>query len=126
MIRTLFLFWLGLATLIEFGLALGGLFAPDFLRAQFHIGTTEDTRFLTYVVAWLILMIAIACALAWRWSFLGKSAGYVLTNWLGLFWIGIGIGIYFQSNGVRTDNLALDSAKGAILVLLNYLNDRFG
>ncbi len=126
MIRTLFLLWLGLCALIEFSLAFAGLFAPEFMRAQFHLTTTEDTKFLTFVIAWLLLIIAIVCGLAWQWSVRGKRSGYILTNWLAIFWIGIGIGIYVQSQGLRMDNLALDSAKGLILLALNLANDRLG
>lgn len=72
-------------------------------------------------------MIAIACALAWRWSLHWKECRLRAHKLAGaILDFGIGIGIYFRSNGVRTDNLALDSAKGAILIFSNYLNDRFG
>ncbi|MCE9600287.1 MAG: hypothetical protein K8S54_20175 [Spirochaetia bacterium] len=126
MLRKALLTLLALSAIIEFVMAIGGFLMPDFARQQFKIGTTDDTRFLTFVTAWFILLIGIFCAYAWLQTFRGKGSGYVMTNILGLWWVGIGIGIYYFSGGHRPDNLVLDSAKGALLVLLNYLNYRFG
>lgn len=126
MLRKALLTFLALSAIIEFAMAIGGFIMPDFARQVFKIGTSDDTRFLTFITAWFLLLIGVFCAYAWLQTFRGKRTGYTVTNILGIWWIGIGIGIYFFTNGQRPDNLMLDSAKGAVLVLLNYLNHRFG
>jgi len=126
MIRKALLTLLALATIFELVQMIGGFFMPDLTRQVFKISTTEETRFLTFVIAWFLLFISIISALAWLQIFRGKHSGFVLTNILGLWWIGIGIGIYLFTHGLRPDNLFTDSAKGGLIVLLNYLNDRFG
>ena len=76
---------------------------------------TPDTRFLAFVVAWLLLFVSLAAGLAlvWVWQ---RQPGYpTLCYLLGFWWIGIGLGLYFVYG--RFDNLLLDGLKGLLLVL---------
>ena len=48
----------------------------------------------------------------------GPPGGRGMINLLSLWWVGLGIAVYFMFN--RPDNLLTDSLKGAILLFLNY------
>ncbi|MGI4832081.1 MAG: hypothetical protein ACRYFK_01330 [Janthinobacterium lividum] len=112
--RTLLLLLLALAVVLEAGLTGGAFFAPASTLLQFGAAYGPSTAFLTYIVAWLLLGITLvaALALAWVWR---RRRGYAgLCYVLGLWWMGIGVGIYATFG--RPDNLALDSLKGLLLV----------
>ena len=118
MARTLLLILLALALLFELVLTVGGFFAPEMLLEKFGVGVTPDTRFLAFVVAWLLLFVslAIVLALVWVWR---RHAGYAaLCYLLGFWWIGIGLGLYLVYG--RFDNLLLDGLKGLLLVLATW------
>ncbi len=122
MARTLLLILLVLALLFELLLTVGGFFAPDKLLTQFGVGVTPDTRFLAFVVAWLLLFVslAIGLALVWVWQ---RHPGYVaLCYLLGFWWMGIGLGLYLGYG--RFDNLLLDAVKGLLLVLATWATRR--
>ncbi|MBJ6141895.1 hypothetical protein [Hymenobacter sp. BT559] len=112
--RTLLLVVLAIAGLSEFGLAGAVFFAPTFTLAQLSIKVGPETQFLAYITGWFLLLVALLAALAWVWA-LRRRPGYAgLCYLLGLWWIGLGVGIYVTFG--RPDNLVLDSLKGLLLV----------
>jgi hypothetical protein len=116
--RTLLLVVLSIALLIELALAGGAFFAPVFTLTQFGVKAGPETTFLTYIVAWLLLFVSLAAAVAlgqvWQ-----RRPGYATWCYLlGVWWIGIGIGIYYAFG--KPDNLLLDSVKGLLIVILTW------
>jgi hypothetical protein len=105
---------LAIATLLEFGLAGGVFFAPVFTLAQFKVKAGPETQFLAYITGWFLLLVALLAALAWAWA-LRRRPGYTgLCYLLGMWWIGLDVGIYVTFG--RPDNLVLDSLKGLLIV----------
>jgi hypothetical protein len=116
--RTLLLIVLGVAAVLELGLTGGAFFAPAFTLAQFQVRYGPETRFLAYITGWFLLLVALLAALAFArlWQ---RRRGYVgVCYLLGLWWIGLGVGIYVVFG--RPDNLLLDSVKGLLIVLLTW------
>jgi hypothetical protein len=118
MVRTLLLIVLFIAMVLELALTGGAFFAPAFTLTQFGVKYSSATAFLTYIVAWLLLFVSLAAAVAWGqvWQ---RRPGY--TTWcylLGVWWIGIGIGIYYAFG--KPDNLLLDSVKGLLILVLTW------
>ncbi|MFD2786596.1 hypothetical protein [Hymenobacter rubripertinctus] len=122
MARKLLLILLVLALLIELVLTVGGFAAPDMLLAKFGVGSSPDTQFMAFALAWLLLFVSLAdgLALVWVWQ---RHPGYAgLCYLLGFWWIGIGLGLYLVYG--RFDNLMLDSVKGLLLVLATWATRR--
>jgi hypothetical protein len=116
--RTLLLIVLGIATILELGLTGGAFFAPAFTMAQFKVQYGPETAFLAYITGWFLLLVTALAALAFGrvWQ---RRRGYAgVCYLLGLWWIGIGVGIYAAFG--RPDNLLLDSLKGALIVVLTW------
>lgn len=112
--RTLLLVVLAVAIVLELGLAGGVFFAPVFTLGQFKVKYGPETQFLAYLVGWFLLLVALLALLAWAWV-QRRHPGYAaLCYLLGLWWIGIGVGIYVAFG--RPANLVLDSLKGLLLV----------
>ncbi len=118
MARSLLLVVLFLALVVELALTGGAFFAPAFALAQFGVKYGPETTFLAYIVAWLLLFVSLAAAMAlvqvWK-----RRPGFA--SWcylLGVWWIGIGIGIYYAFG--KPDNLLLDSVKGLLIVVLTW------
>ena len=105
---------LSLSLLIEIAWPVLGFFFPDFLIAQFKMTPTPDVSFLTFVLSWCLLFVALVCGLALRLVLQNKAMGWTLSFILGWWWVGIG-GSLFLIYG-RVDNLLLDGLKGAIIV----------
>jgi len=118
MLRTLLLIVLGVATVLELGLAGGVFFAPAFTLAQLQVSYGPETRFLAYITGWFLLLVALLAALAFA-RVRQRQRGYAgVCYLLGLWWMGLGVGIYVVFG--RPDNLLLDSAKGLLIVLLTW------
>ena len=116
--RTLLLIVLGIATVLELGLTAGAFFAPAFTMAQFKVQYGPETAFLAYITGWFLLLVTALAALAFGrvWQ---RRRGYAgVCYLLGLWWIGIGVGIYVAFG--RPDNLLLDSLKGALIIVLTW------
>ena len=116
--RTLLLVVLVLALLVELALTGGAFFAPAFTLTQFGVKYGPETAFLTYIVAWLLLFVSLAAlvALGQVWQ---RRASYATWCYLlGVWWIGIGVGIYFAFG--KPDNLLLDSVKGLLIVIFTW------
>ena len=122
MARTSLLIILILALLIELVLTVGGFAAPELLLAKFGVGSSPDTRFLAFVLAWLLLFVSLTdgLALVWVWQ---RHPGYAaLCYVLGFWWMGIGLGLFLVYG--RFDNLLLDAVKGLLLVLATWATRR--
>lgn len=116
MARKLLLTLLIVALLIELALTGGAFFARAFTLKQFGVSLTADTSFLGYIVGWTLLFVSLVCGLA-IWQVWQRKRGFQnLCYLLGFWWIGIGIGIYVAFG--KPDNLALDSFKGLLLLIL--------
>jgi len=118
MARTLLLVVLFIALLLELALTGGAFFAPVITLAQFGVKYGPETTFLAYIVGWLLLFVSLvaAVALAQVWQ---RRPGFATWCYLlGLWWIGVGAGIYFAFG--KPDNLLLDSVKGIIIVILTW------
>ncbi|MGI4863632.1 MAG: hypothetical protein ACRYFZ_06880 [Janthinobacterium lividum] len=116
--RILLLIVLGIATLLELGLTGGAFFAPTFTLAQFNVKYGPETAFLAYLTGWFLLLVSLLALLAFGrvWQ---RRRGYAgVCYLLGLWWIGIGIGIYMAFG--QPDNLLLDSLKGLLIVVLTW------
>jgi len=114
--RTLLLVVLAIAVVLELGLTGGVFFAPVFTLGQFNVKYGPETQFLAYLVGWFLLLVALLALLAWAWV-RRRRPGYAgLCYLLGLWWIGIGVGIYITFG--RPENLLLDSLKGLLIVVL--------
>ena len=110
---------LTLAFIIEAALTILCFLKPATAMGLFGMVYNSETSFLAYIIAWFCLLVSILIV----WAIIGlknNNNGYeTLIYVLGFWWIALGIGIYVSFK--KTDNLLLDSAKGIILVALNYL-----
>jgi hypothetical protein len=116
--RTLLLIILAISAILELGLTGGAFFYPTLTLAQFKVNYGPETTFLAYITGWFLLLVALLALLAlvrvWQ-----RRPGYAgLCYLLGLWWIGLGVGIYVAFG--RPDNLLLDSLKGVLIVGLTW------
>lgn len=114
--RKLLLSILFIAFFIELALAMGAFFATEITMQKFGIPFNSDTSFPAYIIAWLLLFVSLVCALA-IWLMAQNNPTYKMVCYLlGIWWIGIGIGIFIVFK--KPDNLLLDSLKGVIIIIL--------
>ena len=118
MARTLLLVVLFIALLLELALTGGAFFAPVFTLTQFGVKYGPETTFLAYIVAWFLLLVSLVAAVALVQVWQRRPGFATWCYLLGLWWIGIGIGIYFTFG--KPDNLVLDSLKGLLIVVLTW------
>ena len=118
MARTLLLVVLSIALLLELALTGGAFFAPAFTLAKFGVKYSPDTTFMAYIVGWLLLFVSLAAAVALGQVWQRRPSYATWCYLLGLWWIGIGIGIYYSFG--KPDNLLLDSVKGLFIVILTW------
>jgi len=122
--RILLLIVLALSLLVELALTGGAFFAPAFTLGKFGVVYRPEIAFLGYVTGWFLLFVSLAAGLAlgrvWQ-----RRAGYAgLCYLLGLWWIGIGVGIFVTFG--KADNLVLDSTKGLLIVVLTWRSQAGG
>lgn len=118
MARTLLLIVLLIALLLEVALTGGAFFAPAFALAQFGVKYGPETTFLTYILGWLLGFVSLVALVALV-QVAQRQRGYATWCYmLGVWWVGIGIGIYFAFG--KPDNLLLDSVKGLLIVILTW------
>ena len=118
MARPLLLLLLLLTTVIEVALAGGAFFAPRFLCGQFGVKYSPDTAFLVFVVGWLLLFVGLVAGLAFEQVRQRQPRYATLCYLLGIWWVGIGIGIYAAFG--KPDNLLLDSLKGLLIMVATW------
>jgi hypothetical protein len=116
--RTLLLVVLALAIVLEATLMGGVFFAPAFTLAQFGATYGPHTAFLAYLVGWFLLFVTLMGLLAFGQVQRGRPGYAGLCYLLGLWWIGIGVGIYVAFG--RPDTLLFDSLKGVLIVVLTW------
>ncbi len=117
--KNLLLLTLLLAFIIETALTFLCFFKPATALALFGMLYNEQTVFLGYIIAWFCLLVSIIIMYA-MWHLKNNKDGYSpIIYILGFWWIGLGIGVYIAFN--KTGNLLIDSLKGVVLVMLNYL-----
>ena len=117
--KKLLLFTLLFSKLIEVALSFLCFFTPVVALELFGIQYNDQTAFLGHIIAWScslvsLIIIFIVCQLK-----INVVENTVLIYLLGFRWIGLGISIYVFFK--KPDNLILDSLKGCILIVLNYL-----
>ena len=118
MARTLLLIILLIALLLELALTGGAFFAPVFTLTQFGVKYGPETTFLVYIVAWFLLFVSLVAAVALAQVWQQRSGFAIWCYLLGVWWIGIGVGIYYAFG--KPDNLLLDSVKGILIVILTW------
>lgn len=116
--RTLLLLVLTIALLLELALTGGAFFAPAFTLKQFDVVYGPATAFLAYLVGWFLLFVSLVAAVALVQVQRRRPGFATWCYLLGLWWIGIGIGIYFAFG--KPDNLLLDSLKGLLIIVLTW------
>ena len=116
--RTLLLLVLTIALLLELALTGGAFFAPAFTLKQFGVVYGPATMFLAYIVGWFLLFVSLVAVVALVQVQRRRPGFATWCYLLGLWWIGIGIGIYFTFG--KPDNLVLDSLKGLLIVVLTW------
>lgn len=107
---------------LVFELVLTGMcfFTKEAMLNKLGAVLNSDTDFLGYIIAWFCLFVSLICGLA-LWHVVKNNSGYVpLCYILGLWWIGIGLGIYIVFK--KPDNLFTDSLKGLLLISLTWWN----
>jgi hypothetical protein len=122
MARKLLIAVLLISLIIELGLTGGLLFAREATSRAFGVGLTVDTSFLAYIVGWLCGLASMMLGLAIVWLWRGDAHYAPLCYLMGLFWIGIGIGIYAGFG--KPDNLLIDTFKGVLIVGLTWWSQR--
>lgn len=118
MVRTLLLVVLFIALLLEVALTGGAFFAPAFTLTQFGVKYGPDTTFLTYIVGWLLGFVSLVAGVALGQVWQRRPSYATWCYLLGLWWVGIGIGIYYAFG--KPDNLLLDTVKGLLIVVLTW------
>ncbi|MFC7667803.1 hypothetical protein ACFQT0_10700 [Hymenobacter humi] len=88
------------------------------MLAQFGVKYGPETRFLTYILGWLLLFVSVVAVVALGQVWQRRPSYATWCYVLGLWWIGIGIGIYFTFG--KPGNLLLDSVKGLLIVILTW------
>ena len=122
MIKKIFIVLLIISLLLEAALTFLCFFMPQKALAQMKLVYSDLYAFPVYLIGWFLLLITALIAFfliaAIKNNQKYNNAIYILCFW----WIGIGFGIYCF-NGLTT-NLLTDSLKGAILIVLTYLNSK--
>ncbi len=118
MARRFLLLLLFVAIVLELALTGGAFFAPAFTLGKFGVKYGPDTAFLAYLTGWFLLFVSAVAGLALAWVWQRQRHFAALCYLLGLWWVGIGTGIYAAFG--KPDNLLLDSLKGLLLIFLTW------
>ena len=118
MLKKFLLFVLSLSFLLEITLTAIEYLKPEKAMAMFKLTGPADGKFFAFLTSYLLLLVSALILLA-IFLLLKRIAGYAaLIYVLGIWWVGIGIGIYAISG--NSLNLFTDSLKGGLLILLTY------
>jgi hypothetical protein len=113
---------LALAFVIEMIIAILCFFKPIAAAELLGIQYSEQTAFLGYIIAWFCLLVSILIGYTFILLKNNQSGYSPLIYILGLWWIGLGIGVFIAFG--KIDNLLIDSIKGLALVVVNYLRNK--
>jgi hypothetical protein len=106
-----------IAFIIEAALTFLCFFMPVKTFELFGMPYNEAYAFLGYLTAWFLLLVTSLIGFV-IYSLINNKDCQGLIYILGFWWILLGIAIYFKFG--KNENLFLDSAKGLIIVGLNY------
>lgn len=122
MIKKILLILLVLSFVIEAALTFLCFFDTGKALQLFGMTYSNDTAFLAYIIAWFCFFIT--ALIVYLFVGVQKNETYTkgLIYLLALWWVGLGIGVYIVFG--KTDNLLLDSVKGLLLIIFNYLNTK--
>lgn len=117
--KNIILILLGISFVVELALSLLCFFKSAFVIELFGMEYNPVSAFLGHIIGWFCLLVTMLIAYI-IYLLKNDKAGYeTLLYILGFWWLALGIGVYFVFG--KTDNLLLDSSKGLLLVVLNYL-----
>ena len=107
-----------LSLFVEFILSILGILFTELALTIFGVDTNNQTLFLAVIIGWLCLFVSMIIGLCIYYLIKNRFVVFDLLYCLGIFWILLGLHVYFQFN--RIDNLFLDSVKGFTLIILTY------
>lgn len=111
-----------IALFLEGCLTFLAFFKPQSLLASMQVAYSDSLKLPVFLIAWFLLLITLLIGYLIFATYNNlpgyKSLIYLLSVW----WIGIGIAIYFYS-GV-TSNLLSDSLKGLLLIVFTAANKK--
>jgi hypothetical protein len=107
-----------LSFVVELVLSFMGFFMPATAAGLFKVAYTDQTAFLAYIIAWFLLLATALIGYIVYLLLNNKAGSKALIYLLGFWWIGLGVGVYIAFS--KIDNLLLDSAKGLLIVALNF------
>jgi hypothetical protein len=113
--RVALLIVLTLSFLLEAFLTFRSFVEPMWLHLGLRSDASSFSAPVIYVVAWFLLLVTVLIAICIWLVFKRDRHGELLSVVLGVWWIGIGLGL--ARYGITT-NLWTDSAKGAVIALL--------
>jgi hypothetical protein len=111
--KKILVFALFISAAFEFVFSVAGFVAPQFTMKQFSMPYDDQTAFLGYVISWFLLFVTVIAFLVARQVARGVPSAWPLASAMGLWWIGIGVGIFLMFK--KPDNLILDSLKGTVI-----------
>ena len=118
MLKKLLIALLVISFLLELTLTLGCFFTPEKVLATLQLKNEPSLELPVFLIGWFLLLITILIALLIVAVAKDKSGYQPYLYLISLWWIVIGITIYFKT-GIAT-NLLSDSLKGLLLALLLY------
>jgi len=121
MTRKLLVALLIIALLWELALTGMAFFSRAATLQQLDLTLSPETDFLGYLVAWFLLFVSLINGLA-LWRVIKNDDYSILCYLLGIWWIGIGVGIYLVFK--KPNNLFTDSLKGVLLIGLTWHSRR--
>ncbi len=117
--KIFFLSILVLSILLEVYLCFQAFYDPPSLISSYGITYSKDLQLPMYLIAWFLLLIVLLIVVMIYQLLQNNFHSYALLYTLCLWWVGIGIGIYFYAGtGI---NLLTDSVKGIALFVAAYL-----
>ncbi len=110
MLRNFLIVLLVLSGVFEIYQTVCAFLNPLWILSILQIPDSVGARTINHITAWFLLLVSVLILTCIQWVRRQKSEGLTLAIILGLWWVGIGIGI-FVASGIST-NLYADSLKG--------------
>jgi hypothetical protein len=109
---------LAFAAIVETGLTGLAFFLPKKAVELFGLPYYEEVSFLGYIIAWFLLLTTVIIIYTIILLQKNEAAAKNLIYIIALWWIGLGIGVFFAYG--KLDNLFLDSLKGLLIAVANF------